>query len=113
MLPFVVLSGAAGGLSWVAIRNQAARQNVKQLEKAAEIAENEPTEEPISSVLQMDDLRLELGYGLVPLINDSDNDQLTNQIKALRRQLASEMGFVMPSVRILDNMQLEGQSLRH
>jgi len=54
----------------------------------------------------MDELRLELGYGLLPLINGNEGDKLTGQIKALRRQLASDMGFVMPSVRILDNMQL-------
>src|SRR5690606_20767180 len=52
------------------------------------------------------DLRLEIGYGLLALINDGRGVKLTDQIKALRRQLASEMGFVMPSVRILDNMQL-------
>ena len=64
-------------------------------------------EEPISQVLKIDLLRLELGYGLLTLINDSQEGQrLTDQIKALRRQLAVEMGFVMPAVRIQDNMQL-------
>jgi flagellar biosynthesis protein FlhA len=54
----------------------------------------------------MDLLRIELGYGLLPLINDVQGHKITDQIKALRRQLAQEMGFVMPQVRILDNMQL-------
>jgi flagellar biosynthesis protein FlhA len=54
----------------------------------------------------MDYLKVELGYGLLPLINDTKGHRLTDQIKALRRQIASEMGFVMPSVRIIDNMQL-------
>ena len=54
----------------------------------------------------MDYVRLELGYGLLPLINNEGGQRLTDQIKALRRQLAGEMGFVLPSVRIQDNMQL-------
>ena len=71
--------------------------------------EGEEKEESVEESLKMDDLRLEIGYGLLPLVNDSEggNDRLTEQIKALRRQLAMEMGFVMPPVRILDNMQLQ------
>ncbi len=65
-----------------------------------------PAEEPIATALAIDDLRLELGYGLLTLINDNEGYRLTDQIKALRRQIAGDMGFVMPSVRILDNMQL-------
>ncbi len=66
-----------------------------------------PVEEPITSALAIDQVRLELGYGLLPLINEDSGFRLTDQIKALRRQMASDMGFIMPSVRILDNMQLE------
>ncbi len=54
----------------------------------------------------MDELKIELGYGLLPLINDVDGRKLTDQIKALRRSLAEEMGFITPAVRIVDNMQL-------
>jgi flagellar biosynthesis protein FlhA len=57
----------------------------------------------------MDLIRIEIGYGLLPLINDTAGNRITDHIKALRRQLAAEMGFVMPSVRILDNMQLPNQ----
>ncbi len=67
-----------------------------------------PAEEPIAAALKMDDLKIELGYALLPLVNSADGtDRLTEQIKALRRSLAVEMGFVMPAVRILDNVQLE------
>ena len=54
----------------------------------------------------MDDVRIELGFALLPLINDVQGRRLTDQIKALRKTLAQEYGFVMPSVRILDNVQL-------
>src|SRR3546814_10029153 len=63
-------------------------------------------EEPIANALQIDQVRLELGYGLLPMINGSGGQRLTDQIKSLRRQLAQEIGFVMPSVRIQDNLQL-------
>ncbi len=110
MLPFFLLGGAAGGLAWNAIRNQKAAEVASARIQVEEQAEQVPSEEPISSALHIDELRLELGYGLLPLINEGDGDLLTDQIKALRRQIASEMGFVMPSVRILDNMQLEASS---
>ena len=70
-----------------------------------------PPEEPISAALKIDDLKIELGYALLPLVNSPDGaDRLTEQIKALRRSLAIEMGFVMPAVRILDNVQLEANT---
>ena len=64
------------------------------------------------TALALDLLRIELGYGLLPLINDVQGHRITDQIKALRRQLAQEMGFVMPAVRILDNMQLGANEYR-
>ncbi len=60
--------------------------------------------------LHIDTLRLELGYALLPLINSEKGLRLTDQIKALRRQIATDMGFVMPAVRIQDNMQLSANS---
>lgn len=103
MLPFLVLSGLTGWAASTLTRNSEVEAAKDQAE-AEEIEEE--VEEPISSALAIDQIRLELGYGLLPLINDSTTYRLTDQIKALRRQLASEAGFVMPSVRILDNMQL-------
>ncbi|HZZ87081.1 MAG TPA: FHIPEP family type III secretion protein, partial [Caulobacteraceae bacterium] len=55
------------------------------------------------------DVKVELGYGLLHLINDLEGRRLTDQIKALRKTLAAEYGFVMPPVRILDNMRLANQ----
>jgi len=109
MLPFLLLGGGAGALAYVMDKRQ---QNVLSVEaKQAEIEKGPPAEESIATVLKMDDLKIELGYALLPLVNAPDGgDRLTEQIKALRRSLAIEMGFVMPSVRILDNVQLEANS---
>jgi flagellar biosynthesis protein FlhA len=110
-LPFLGLAGGAGYLAWTVGKTQ---RLAKAAAKAAEVkaeAKAAPTEEPISAALKMDELKIELGYGLLPLVSSVDgSDRLTEQIKALRRSLASEMGFVMPAVRILDNVQLEGNS---
>lgn len=105
--PFLFLSAVSGATAYFLIRQQQqAKREAERLE--AEMPETPPpvVEEPISSVLKMDLVRLELGYSLLSLINDTSNRRLTDQIKALRRALALEMGFVMPSVRIQDNMRL-------
>jgi flagellar biosynthesis protein FlhA len=110
MLPFLTLGTITGALAYIADRNlKRQKAEERAIEVAEELEEAEPKEESMAETLRMDDLRLEIGYGLLELINDphGDSDRLTEQIKALRRQLATEMGFVMPSVRILDNMQLQ------
>lgn len=106
MLPFLSLAGGCAFLGFTLNKQKKTAATKAAEAEAAQVAEKAPKEEPISQTLSMDHLRLELGYGLLPLINDSKGYRLTDQIKALRRQLASDMGFVMPSVRILDNMQL-------
>ncbi|RJF94610.1 flagellar biosynthesis protein FlhA [Oleomonas cavernae] len=104
-LPFLVLAGGAGYFAYRINRRQEAE--ARAADKAqADASRAVPVEEPISTALAIDSLRLELGYGLIPLINDGTGVRLTEQIKALRRQIAAEMGFVMPAVRILDNVQL-------
>src|SRR4051812_21027968 len=113
MLPFLALGGGAAALAWSARKHNRAKTAAEALaalapEAAAGAA---AAEEPIASALKIDDLKIELGYALLPLVNGPDgSDRLTEQIKALRRSLAIEMGFVMPAVRILDNVQLEANS---
>jgi flagellar biosynthesis protein FlhA len=109
MIPFLGLAAAAGILALMAERNHKEAADLVTAESAAAIASSAvPKEETISDALKMDDLRIELGYALLSLINAPDgSDRLTDQVKALRRQLAGEMGFVMPPCRILDNVQLQ------
>jgi len=109
MVPFVTLAGLTGGAAWMLTRRREQAALDEEAAIAAEAAEI-PTEEPISSALHIDQIRLELGYGLLALINQDQDQRLTDQIKALRRQIAGEMGFVMPAVRIQDNMQLPANS---
>jgi flagellar biosynthesis protein FlhA len=109
MIPFLILGGGAAALAYTINRRNKLAIAVET--KKTEVAQAAPVEEPMSAALKMDDLKIELGYALLPLVNAPDgSDRLTEQIKALRRSLAIEMGFVMPAVRILDNVQLDANS---
>ena len=112
-MPILPFLGLAAGVGYLALRSTG-RQELARAKAASEAlvarAEAAPPEEvPITDSLRIDELKLELGYGLLSLVKEDETgtDRLTEQIKALRRQLATELGFVMPPVRILDNMQLE------
>ncbi|MDF1749957.1 MAG: flagellar biosynthesis protein FlhA [Alphaproteobacteria bacterium] len=106
--PFMTMAILAGTAAFTVSQTNAKKKLDEETRLMDEEAASEavPRDEPISSALQIDLIRLELGYGLLPLINASQEHKLTDQIKALRRQLASDLGFVMPAVRIQDNLQL-------
>jgi flagellar biosynthesis protein FlhA len=111
MLPFLALGGGAAALAFSARKRKRAGKAAEVAAAAAPAVAAAAAEEPISTALRIDDLKIELGYALLPLVNGPDGtDRLTEQIKALRRSLAIEMGFVMPAVRILDNVQLEANT---
>ena len=100
-LPFLALSGLAGGTAWLRFKTPAKPDDPE----AASIVSTAAAEPPITDAMRIDMIRLELGYGLLPLAG-GETPRLTEQIKALRRTIAQEMGFVLPPVRIQDNMQL-------
>ncbi|MSP01490.1 MAG: flagellar biosynthesis protein FlhA [Acetobacteraceae bacterium] len=97
-LPFMAIALLAGGGAWIRYRHPIG---------AADPALDSliPTEPPISETLRIDMIRLELGYGLLTLAG-GDGPRLTDQIKGLCRTIAADMGFVLPPVRIQDNMRL-------
>lgn len=85
----------------------------KEKEKEKEKEETEkakapvPEEDEVKSLLEMDVLELEIGFALIPLVDANQGGTLLNRIKSIRRQLALEMGFIVPPVRIRDNLQLD------
>lgn len=112
ILPFWLLAGSLAAAGSYALKQSRlppppSKEEVarKEAEKAAAAAP--PPEPPLASLLHVDTLRLELGYGLLTLIDESKGGRLTEQIKATRRQLARDLGFVIPAVRIQDNLQLK------
>ncbi len=105
LMPFWVLSAFAGGLTYVIHR--AARQQ-RQAEAEAELMEElPPPAEPVDALPLLDALAIEVGYGLIPLVDADQNGELLERIKSIRRQMASEIGIVVPPVHIQDNMQLK------
>jgi len=102
-LPFLALAGVAGSGAWLRQKHPA-RYGPESAPAPAVV-----TEQPISDTLRIDQIRVELGYALLALAG-GENPRLTDQIKGLRRSFAAEMGFVLPPVRIQDNMQLPADS---
>ena len=87
-----------------------AYRTFKSLQKVEDMEEKpppEPVEEPIEALLPLDALELEIGYSLVPLVDAGQGGELLERIKALRRQIAVEMGFITPAIHIRDNLQVK------
>jgi flagellar biosynthesis protein FlhA len=92
-------------MSFLAYRLMQAGQkkgDVKEEEAPAPVAET-----PADMLTPLDPLGLEVGYGLISLVDTSQGGELLHRIKALRKQLAAELGFIMPAVHIRDNLQLK------
>lgn len=110
VIPFLALGTGASALAFI-IDKRTKLTAAVEAKKTETAAKADAADEPIASALEMDDLKVELGYALLPLVNAPDgSDRLTEQIRALRRSLAVELGFVMPAVRSLDNVQLDANS---
>lgn len=109
-IPFMALAGMTGLMAFLVMRHQHKAAAAVVQQQVVEQSHVPVADEPISTALQLDAIRLELGYGLLGLINTERGHRLTDQVKALRRQLAGEMGFVLPAVRIQDNLQINANS---
>ncbi|MDQ1154091.1 flagellar biosynthesis protein FlhA [Brevundimonas sp. SORGH_AS 993] len=109
LIPFAALAIGSGFMAWRLGRDRLKPRPTEAELAAASAAPKEDVEEPIANILTIDEVKIELGYSLLSLINDLEGRRLTDQIRALRRSLAQEYGFVIPQVRILDNMRLPTQ----
>ncbi len=111
ILPFALMSSLAAAAALYLMREQQGADvaTAQEKEKAEEIKETD--EDDIEKTLRIDIIRLEIGYGLLALIReDEDMPQLPRQIRALRRQLILDYGFVTPAIRIQDNLKLSANS---
>jgi flagellar biosynthesis protein FlhA len=114
MLPFLIISAVTGLTAFSLNKSPMEDEAEKKFkEDQAKVDEAKKKEEEakkpeldLEKALRIDTISLELGYGLLSLINYTKGQKLTDQIKALRTQIARDLGFVMPAVRIQDNMQL-------
>lgn len=107
-IPFASFAALAGWVSWKMSKSAEAKAAQEKLAEAQAQVEAAHVEEPISATLAIDSVRIEIGYALLPIINDAQREpRLDDQVRALRRQMATDYGFVLPSVRIIDNMALK------
>lgn len=104
IVPFMLLSGAV----YVMARSEILTRKEKAAE-AKEIKEEtkDLSPEEVEKMLPLDVLEMEIGYGLIPLVDNKKQGNLLDRIRALRRQFALEMGIIMPSLHIRDNLELK------
>ncbi|MFA6043464.1 MAG: flagellar biosynthesis protein FlhA [Phycisphaerales bacterium] len=112
-IPLLITGGALGGLG-VALTRAGTKTKAAETTAAAAGAKATKAAEPppVESLLKVDTLELEVGYGLVQLVDTVQGGDLLDRISAIRRQLAVELGLVMPPVRIRDNIQLPANDYR-
>jgi flagellar biosynthesis protein FlhA len=103
-LPFMVLAIITGTIAYMGFKTKKASLEEKQEKEKAK--SKIPSPEQIESLTPLDSLCLQIGYGLIPLVDSEQGGELLNRIKAIRRQLAYEIGIIIPPVHIQDNLQL-------
>lgn len=104
-LPFLALASATGGAAWWVAKTQ--RRKQEEAEVAAAAGEGaQAMANPIRELLQIDPLELEIGYSLISLVDESQGGDLLERIRLLRRQAAQELGILVPSIRLRDNVAL-------
>jgi flagellar biosynthesis protein FlhA len=105
-MPKVSFIVVAVVIAFVAWRVVISITRKKDEEEAREI-ETLPAAEPVDTIVPLDAMGLEVGYALIPMVDSSQSGELLQRIKVLRRQLATEMGFILPAIHIRDNLKLK------
>jgi flagellar biosynthesis protein FlhA len=105
---FLTLGAAAGGLGAMLLRDQTELERPVETTQAQ--APSAPRELDWSDVEAVDLVGLEIGYGLIPLVNTDTGGQLMARVKGVRKKLSAELGFLFPSVRIRDALNLEPET---
>jgi flagellar biosynthesis protein FlhA len=107
-MPFIPFAFLAGAIFLLARSVAAGKQRTEAAEaEGAEEGSQELTPEQVEGLLALDILELEIGYGLIPLVENQKRGGLLDRIRSLRKQFALEMGIVIPSLHIRDNLMLK------
>ncbi|MGB6744447.1 MAG: flagellar biosynthesis protein FlhA [Terracidiphilus sp.] len=104
-IPFIALGGLSMFAAWK--MKPAAEAEAAKQEKAAAQKTGVPAIDPMDAVMKLDELMLEVGVGLVPLVDAKQGGQLLARVKSLRKNLAQQLGFLVPSIHITDNLSLK------
>jgi flagellar biosynthesis protein FlhA len=101
-LPFLILGGGAGAVGW--------RLRRREQQAAAPSPETKPAaKENVEAMLRVDPLAVEVGLGLVGLVEGAQDSPLLRRISAIRKQLATDLGYLLPPVRVMDNLSLRSR----
>jgi flagellar biosynthesis protein FlhA len=103
---FLLVAAAAGFLAWRAPKTSA-EPSVAAPGAAAAGNEKKPAQDSVEELIKLDELSLEVGYGLVALVDQNQGGQLLARVRALRQNLAQQLGFIVPPVHITDNVRLK------
>lgn len=112
-LPFMTMGLSLGTLAWYFLREDETKKEEKRAGAKAE-AEEEAAGAPedVDHLLNLDTIELEVGYGLIPLVDKQQDGTLLGRIRAIRRQFASELGIIIPPIHIRDNLNLSPAQYR-
>ena len=105
-IPFLTLAGIIFGISVISAKHFSEVDAEQEEAQSSELATLDTPEE-VQSLLALDQLELEVGYGLIPLVDEEQNGNLLSRIRSIRRQFALDMGVVIPSLHLRDNLQLK------
>jgi flagellar biosynthesis protein FlhA len=110
-LIFITLAAGAGGAAWLIVRRGGLPAEVLPAEQKPEVT---PEQRELSwdDVMPVDTIGLEVGYRLIPLVDKNQGGQLMARIKGVRKKLTNELGFLIPSVHIRDNLDLSPNAYR-
>jgi flagellar biosynthesis protein FlhA len=105
-LPFFLIGAAALGFAYILSQSVKETELREEEEERGRQLSEARSPENISSLLQIDPMELEIGYGLIPIVDPDQGGELLNRVSIIRRQIALELGLIVPPIRIRDNMQL-------
>jgi flagellar biosynthesis protein FlhA len=104
-LPFLLLGGGAGYMGW----KMKKKQELEAPAAEAKSAKPEAAKENIETLLRVEPLAIEVGLGLVKMVEGGENSPLLRRISSIRKQLASDLGYLLPPVRVADNLSLRSR----
>jgi flagellar biosynthesis protein FlhA len=111
-LPFILVSGGLGTAAYFVQRTKEKERLQIATPAVAAVAEEPETPEDMLNMVVIDPMELEIGYNLIPLIDNDASDNLLRRITGIRRQIMAELGLILPVVRIRDNLRLQPTQYR-
>lgn len=107
-VPFFILALIVGGVAYLLVKTERQRQTAQAAAaKESAVDDTKEATESFKPLPPVDILGLEIGYGLIPMVDAQQDGELLERIKSIRRQIAQDLGIVVPSIHIQDNMQLK------